>query len=189
MTVEVWKSIPGYEGIYEASSTGRVRSIPRVVIGKHYRAGRKANIARKGVVLSQSMSPAGYWTVTLSKDGKRSTRRVNILVCAAFNGASPAGMQCRHLNGDRKDNEAANLAWGTPAENQRDRIDHGTDLRGEDVATAVLTSQQAAQIIAGMPQRQSKAQFGISKTQHYRIKRGEAWAHLHAWMAEKEVVA
>ena len=184
MRHEVWKQIPGYEGLYEASNTGRVRSMDRVVIGKHYRAGRYAEINRKGVLLKQCLSPAGYWTVTLSKDGKRATWRVHMLICAAFHGEQPIGFQCRHLNGVRTDNRAENLAWGTHVENQRDRVTHGTDLRGEQVATAILTKDQAAAIIAGMPQKQSKALFGISKTQHYRIKNGEAWAHLHAWMAE-----
>lgn len=188
MSAETWKPVTGYEGLYEASAYGRIRSIDRTVRGDHFRADRFVQIQRKGKILRQSSGPRGYLLVSLSKDGFAKSRRVNVLVCDAFNGPPPNGMVCRHLDGENTNNAASNLKWGTHVENQNDRITHGTDLRGEDVSTAKLTAYQAAAIKAGMPQKLSKSMFGISKTQHYRIKRGDSWAHINAWMAQSVAV-
>ena len=54
-------------------------------------------------------------------------------------GPRPEGMECRHLNGDRKDNRIENLRWGTRAENAQDRVIHGTDSKGERSGQAKLT--------------------------------------------------
>lgn len=100
---ERWRPIPGHKG-YEASSLGRVRSVPRTL-----RDGRKAG----GVVLAQQRDRGGYLTVKLR--GRRV--RVNVAVQLAF--AGPA--EVRHLDGDQENNRPENLAWGSRVENERDK--------------------------------------------------------------------
>lgn len=86
----------------------------------------------------------GYRYVTLHP-GNRS-RKVAVLVCAAFCGVRARGQVCRHLNGDRADDRAANLVWGTPGENMKDRDEHGRTARGERNGFAKLTAVQVRAI-------------------------------------------
>lgn len=119
MIDEKWLPVPDYEGIYEVSDQGRVRSIDRVV---HDSRG----IARRiqGRIMKPSTSK--YWTVALS-DAPRPERffRVHHLVAAAFIGPRPEGAVVRHLD-DRKDNNRlTNLAYGSQGENMRDIVRNG----------------------------------------------------------------
>lgn len=108
-----WRSVVGYEGRYEVSNDGAVRSVwgsvPRPV----------RPFARKG-----------YSLASLNLKGDRTTRRVqrrvHCLMLEAFVGPCPDGMQTRHLNGNGLDNRLVNLRWGTPSENSHDKVRHGT---------------------------------------------------------------
>src|SRR4051794_38956740 len=97
MQKETWKSIAGYEGHYEVSSLGRIRT---------FRNGR-ARLADPLIKKSQVVN-SGYETVLL-----RSTKRrlVHHLVLEAFVGQRPNGCEAAHLNGDRLDNRLENLIW------------------------------------------------------------------------------
>jgi len=89
----------------------------------------------------------GYLSITRYLGGDRWQRLpVHIAVCTAFHGPRPDGLQVRHLNGVHTDNRAENLAWGTGAENQADRIIHGTDHRGERNYRTTLTESDVRQI-------------------------------------------
>lgn len=115
--MSTWKPIPGYEGYYEASDEGQVRSLDRMTVQNRWLVGR---------VLKASRVSSGYLAVTLAKDGQRTTRDVHVLVAEAFHAPkADASHVVRHLNGDKLDNRAANLRWGTGTENQIDRIRHG----------------------------------------------------------------
>jgi hypothetical protein len=109
---ENWKPIPGWGDLYEVSDLGRIRSVRRK--------------GSKGGVLKTPITTSGYPEVNLCRDGKVTHFQAHYLVVLAFHGERPSGMECRHLNGDRSDNRAANLAWGTSSENNRDRVRHGT---------------------------------------------------------------
>ncbi|MGN7959173.1 NUMOD4 motif-containing HNH endonuclease [Agrobacterium radiobacter] len=174
---EIWKTIPGYEGLYEASNLGRIRSVDRVVTTYSARAGKRVPLSRKGKVLQQDVGPHGYNLLTLSKNGNRKTKRVNRLVCAAFNGEQPSNVLACHNDGDKRNNAADNLRWGTPAENQSDRVIHGTSLRGEAVATSKLTASDVAEILESKTYG-SLINAKVSKTQYHKIKNGESWKHL-----------
>ena len=119
MTEEVWRPVFGYEGSYEVSSAGRVRSIPRSVTRSDGRV-----FTYRGQVLSLKFQHH-YWRVGLSRDGETISWFVHRLVCEAFHGQKPSGHVVRHLNGVSTDNGAFNLAWGTPAENSADMVAHG----------------------------------------------------------------
>ncbi|WP_363551462.1 NUMOD4 motif-containing HNH endonuclease [Microbacterium sp. LWH12-1.2] len=119
MTEEVWRPVFGYEGSYEVSSAGRVRSIPRSVTRSDGRV-----FTYRGQVLSLKFQHH-YWRVGLSMNGETISWCVHRLVCEAFHGQKPSGHVVRHLNGVSTDNESFNLAWGTPAENSADMVAHG----------------------------------------------------------------
>lgn len=114
--VERWLPIPGYEGSYEVSDRGRVRSLDRIVVRSDGR-----EIRCKGKVLSQGVHPKGYLGVRLC--GK--TKKVHRLVLEAFVGPCPDGMECCHNNGIPGDNKLTNLRWGTRIENAADVRRHG----------------------------------------------------------------
>jgi len=121
--MEIWLPVVGFEGIYEVSDLGRMRSLPRVVTQMIH--GRSTPRRFPGVDMKPTLNE-GYPAVTLYRDGTSVLRRVHVLVLEAFEGAPPAGMEGRHLNGDRTDPRRMNLKWGTRGENIRDAVRHGT---------------------------------------------------------------
>lgn len=108
-----WRSVPGFEGLYEVSDAGLIRSTPR--------RGTSGGLRRLRIE-----ERTGYQLVTLNRPGMQRTMRVHTIVLTAFVGPRPDGMESRHLNGVPADNRLANLAWGTHGENNRDQVAHGT---------------------------------------------------------------
>lgn len=115
-----WMAIPGWEGWYEVSDQGSVRSVDRVLVGP---SGRRRRFT--GRVLRTFTSAWGYPELKLMRHGQRSNCTVHQLVLLAFVGPRPEGLVTRHLNGDPADNRLTNLAYGTPTENMHDRTRHG----------------------------------------------------------------
>lgn len=175
MSDEVWKPIPRYPG-YEASSLGRVRSVDREVLG--LRHGREAIIKRRGVILRQR--EGRYLSVTLY--GKIPAT-VHALVCEAFHGERPDGMQAAHNDGRRRNNRADNLRWATASENNQDKRAHGTqqDQRGEKAPGAKLKSADVIDIFASIgseTQASIAKRYGVDQSTISDIKCGKNWAHL-----------
>ena len=102
--MEKWKPIPGYEGLYDVSDQGRVRS--------HYRGGR---------ILQMTKTRNGYPSVSLHKAGRQTTKAVHRLVAEVFLG--PSELHVNHKDGDKTNNRARNLEWCTHAENMTHRIE------------------------------------------------------------------
>ena len=122
MTTEQWRPVAGWEGFYEVSNQGRVRSLDRVV---QTTAGPRRYL---GKPLRTGVNRHGYPMVHLSAAGRTGkTAKVHRLVLEAFTGPGPAGMEACHNNGDRTDARLANPRWDTPSANQHDRRLHGTD--------------------------------------------------------------
>lgn len=117
--MEIWKPVVGYEGMYEVSNRGKVRSIDRT----NYRGSRL-----KGVVLTQFRTPHGYMRVGLCKFGNTRTTLVHPLVLEAFVGPRPVGSDCRHLNDKPDDNRVENLAWGSRSQNVHDSVSNGSHI-------------------------------------------------------------
>src|SRR6266576_797367 len=103
---ETWRAVIGYEGLYEVSDLGRVRSLPT---NDRWR--------RNGRILNQATHPNGYKQVGLSNAFRRKrTWTVHHLVLTAFIGPRPVGLESRHLDGNPGNNTPGNLAWGTRSE-------------------------------------------------------------------------
>lgn len=118
---EVWRSVEGYEGLYEVSDLGRVKSLARVV---HAKDGRKIHYTEK--LLRVNEDSRGYLQVCLCNHTKRKTWLVHRLVAIAFLGHPPQGMEVCHNDGTRNNNRITNLRYGTRSENTLDKYEHGT---------------------------------------------------------------
>jgi hypothetical protein len=121
IAAERWRPVVGYEGLYEVSDCGRVRSLPRRA--KLYRGTRP--------VPEKILSPYQYrgkhpYVVLCNTSGQKKLK-VHRLVLAAFVGPCPDGMYGLHWNDDRTDNRLANLRYGSLSDNMLDRKRNGND--------------------------------------------------------------
>ena len=110
---EIWKDIEGYEGRYQVSNLGRVRSVDhqRVVVPKN------TVCILKGKILKATKSSNGYMGVSLCNGSRRSTASVHRLVAKAFVSGYFDGAQVNHIDENKANNLADNLEWVTPSEN------------------------------------------------------------------------
>ena len=158
-----------------------------------YRVGRDGSVWSRRRKRWKRLRPVrnanGYQRVTLYRKRDGRTERVqeylHRLVLLTFVGPCPAGLMCRHLDGNPANNRADNLAWGTSAENSADALRHGTHLRGEDAPTAKLEAWQSLEVLWLFEHvTQNRAEIarrvGIARTSVVRILSGETWAHVLA---------
>lgn len=114
--MEVWKAIEGYEGTYEVSSHGHIRSTTRTRMVKNRYGGHNERTD-----VGQEITPVdngnGYLYVTLRKNGKRKNFYVHRLVAAAFCENEGRGDVINHKDLNKKNNHADNLEWCTQREN------------------------------------------------------------------------
>jgi hypothetical protein len=128
--------------------------------------------------------------VALHKAGRQSTHKIHRLVAEAFLGARPDGMDIRHGSTDRTDNRAANLSYGTRADNEADKVRDGVSNRGERCGTAKLTEGQVREARTafasqGLPALPDLAeQWGVSQSAIYQAVTRVRWAWLDPELAE-----
>lgn len=130
MTSEEWRPIPGYEGFYEASTHGRIRSVDRTVTTP------VGDQRRRGTILTPAPTPTGKLKVALSVGNRRRMIAVSRLVGETFLGAPPPGHCIAHIGPDQTDNAVTNLAimrnTEVPARNgRRNRAAHNTILTAD----------------------------------------------------------
>lgn len=183
---EEWRAVIGYEGSYEVSSLGRVRSCDRYVEvaasghGRTYRPGY-SRFAR-GIPIRQSLRRDGYLKVGLH-DGRGDRQPpVHRIVCEAFHGSPQSGQDAAHGDGVKTNNRADNLRWATRAENMADKVLHGTHARGDRAPSVKLDVQKVAAIRvalgAGASQRSLAREYGVSPSAINLIALGRNWAWL-----------
>ena len=168
--MEIWKDILGFEGRYEASNTGSVRSVPRPGQPRYQK------------LKAADRSNGGYGRLVLTReDGKRCNVMLHKAVLEAFGGPRPDGALVRHIDGDKTNNHIENLTWGTHKENQADRVLHGTHSRGENNPSAYLTEVQVTEIrnrrASGAPLKDLSVEFGVTLVMVSSICTGKSWAH------------
>lgn len=109
---EIWKDVFGYEGYYEVSNIGNVRSVDRCITKKNGEVQR-----RKSRIMTQRLNSDGYWVVKLSRDGVSKTVPVHTLVARAFVDGYFEGAEVNHKDCNRRNNVYTNLEWCTHKEN------------------------------------------------------------------------
>lgn len=118
--VEHWIPVIGYEGCYEVSRTGEVRSLTRSVS-----CGKGVGQILGCVLKPWPSGPNGYPTVKLSKNGIKKTHLVHQLMLTSFVGPRPPGMESCHQNDVSTDNRIENLRWDTHSQNMVDVVKNG----------------------------------------------------------------
>lgn len=172
LAAEEWRAVPGYEGLYDVSSIGRVRSLS-------FR-NRYANLP--SVRILSASKHKGYLSVQLCRGGVATRHGIHVLVLLAFVGPPPAGCECAHGNGVRDDNFLSNLRWASVSENAADRALHGTDIIGENNKQAKLKVADVVRLRAlraeGATQCDLARHFGISQSQVERIVNRHQWKNV-----------
>ena len=178
---ERWLPVVGYNGLYEVSDFGRVRSVERWVRHGHN------TMLIKSRVLRPKPAKYGHLTVTFSREGVLVTHYVHRLVLTAFVGHPPADHQACHFpDPDPSNNKLDNLVWGTAKENHRHMTIHGTKPKGESHRSAKLTEAQVKEILSRLsivPRKWGLAkilaiEFGVDSSTISHIKRGRNWKHV-----------
>lgn len=121
MIGEQWLPVVGWEGLYEVSDQGRVRSLDRVV--QTQRGPRRYT----GKILRPGINRHGYPMVQLTNASKTKSAKVHRLVLEAFVGQCPEAFEACHNNGDRSDARLTNLRWDSRTNNMLEKQVHGTD--------------------------------------------------------------
>lgn len=169
--IENWKPCPGFEDSYSVSNWGRVR---RDAPGSGTRAGR---------IKRSATDASGRKTVVLYRHRRAHPSTVHKLVALAFLGSKPSeAYEVAHENGDATDNRVENLRWSTHAENEGDKLLHGTSNRGKRNGRAKLTEQDVLAIrakVAGRPQKEVAEMFGVHQVTVSRIVRRIDWGWLN----------
>lgn len=175
MTGEIWKSIVGYEGLYEVSNLGKVRRLARTAITTQ---GAK-HLALK--ILAPFVSCKGYYVATFIKNGRTAKYSVHRLVAEAYIENPDCKPEVNHLDLDKQNNKFSNLEWATRQENAA----HATQL-GRNSAASNPTKQRklnpetVAEIKTLLNQNMLSfadiaLMFNVSRVTIAKIKQGTTW--------------
>lgn len=162
-TLEIWLPMIEHDG-YEVSNLGRIAAIKN---GERFI--RKPNAATP------------YLSVSLKKrhhDKSQTSKNIHVVVAETFLGPRPSGMVVRHMDGNRYNNAAGNLCYGTPNENVYDSVSHGT-YKGSKNGRALLDERHVILIRllldAGTSCSELARQLGVSIGTVHAIKTGRNW--------------
>lgn len=164
LLLEHWKPIPGWEDLYEVSTTGRIRRI--VASGK----------ARAGALMTGSLQSRGYRAVCLSRNNKFTRYYVHRIVCAAFLGPCPDGIEVNHIDANKLNNRLSNLEYLTHAANMKHA--HNAGIFRKNFRRKLLPHE--IQEIRASDRSLSCSvvveQYGISINTVARVRSGKAWS-------------
>lgn len=173
---EIWKNIIGFEGAYQVSNLGRVKSLDRVVV----RSESSQRLA-KGKILSLQKDRLGYIYVHLSLNGKGCKKKVHRLVCEAFCEKKANQNVVNHIDGDKTNNISKNLNWCTHQENTLHALAAGlrTDV-GENAKDNILSEQEVLDIRNNHIDSYEvlALKYGVSKSSIADIKKFRSWKWL-----------
>ena len=179
---EVWRGVKGYEGLYEVSNMGNIKSLDKI----HSRnvVGLESYLV-KGKMLKPRPTKQGYLLVALFKDGKRDDVAVHRVVGDAFvQGKTDINKTINHKNGIKWDNRAENLEWCSQMANNRHAKENGylVALKGEDNPCSKLRDRDVRRIKmamrCGMSQRSLAYIYKVGKSTIGQISTGRNWKHI-----------
>ncbi len=176
--IEIWKPVQGYEGLYEISSHGRLKSLARII-----NPGRKRSRFKPEKILKWCNSQ-GYLATYLSVDNGKKFVRAHVLMMQAFTPNPENKPEVNHKNGIRNDNRLDNLEWCTHSEN----IQHSYQVlkrvsqKGVNNGNCKLTEVDVLNIFQkrreGGSFRGIAKVFNVSKTHIQHIIHGKLWKNL-----------
>ncbi|MBN2661602.1 MAG: HNH endonuclease [Tannerellaceae bacterium] len=144
MQKEIWKDVAGYEGLYQVSNLGRVKSIPRKVTN-----GTGGEFFTKPKIMNRHKDTSGYHAIALCKNSKMKKTKLHRIIAKAFIPNPDNKPQVDHINGIRTDNRLSNLRWVTPSENNKNGYRNGNkkvfkprvNVSGKSIREATPVSQ------------------------------------------------
>lgn len=165
MTEEIYKSVVGYEGFYEVSNLGNIRSLPR---------------GKKGKVKQMKPTKQHYYNIDLCKHGEIKRWLMHRLIAIAFIPNPENKPMVNHIDGDKHNNRLDNLEWVTGSENQKHAVRIGIkSAKGIKNSSCKLTEKQVLEILENKsPYAFISEQYGVSISTVSDIKRGYSWSHL-----------
>lgn len=172
---EVWVPVLGYEGYYDVSTKGRVRSRDRLrtsTLGNPYKL--------KGRLLKICLNGRGRPVVRLYKDGLGKTITLHRIMAIAFFGEpNESEMQVNHIDGNKVNNNLNKLEWVTASENVRHAFENGLNSNcGEKNPASILTTNDVVEIrelINVLPMHELADIYGVSKSNIENIKYNRTW--------------
>lgn len=165
----MWKDICGYEGMYQVSDTGVVKSTSRIGFD-----GRNVNER----ILKPYKMPNGYMTVCLRKDGVTSRMYVHRIVCEAFIDNPDNLPVVNHKDGNKANNTAQNLEWSTYSHNNQHAIDTGLKQIGEQWYNAKLSKNDVIKILQRgkySTYENIAKEYGVTKATIRDVLTGRTW--------------
>lgn len=176
MLNEIWKNIPGYRDLYQVSVLGSIRSLI------------KWNGTEKRI-LNPGKHRDGYLSVCLYKNKKKKFYLIHTIVLETFIGSCPPGMECRHLDGNPRNNTLGNLCWGTHSDNMKDRTKHGNfnwlkpnnigELNGKAKLNNWIIRIIKQLLKQGkLSQKEISQIFNIDRSEISNINTGKRWGYL-----------
>ena len=170
MEKEIWKDVPGYEGLYQVSSFGRVRSLDRMVWGG------KAYYFKEGQIQKLQNNGNGYMYKQLKHEGTGKNFYIHRLVMMTFVGDRPKNMVICHIDGDKTNNRLDNLRYDTYSENNIDQFRH-SDKRGKLSNSDVLKVREMCR--EGYQTKEISEFFNVGKWVVQNIKNGTNYSWLN----------
>lgn len=171
----MWRPVVGYEGLYEVSHDGAVRSVARVINSSE---GKVRKYPSKPI--KPTVARNGYLRVCLCRAGHQVSASVHRLVALAF--IPGVGDVVRHMDGIKISNSASNLAWGSHEQNHADKDRHGTKLFGEKHPNAKMTGKDVVEVRAlhasGVSQLEICRRTGFGRGAVGFAVRRETWGHI-----------
>ena len=175
-----WRDIVGFEGFYQVSDRGLVKSVERTLtFVKNGKAMSRINGER---VLSGWIDKDGYTLVSLYEGSKSGTYKVHRLTASTFI-PNPDNLPCvLHLDDNPSNNEVTNLRWGTQTDNISDMMSKNRQVKGSSQGGSKLTESDVVDIWNRLKLSESQTSIAkshnISQTVVSRINRGTLWNHL-----------
>ncbi|HFJ9472606.1 TPA: NUMOD4 domain-containing protein [Bacillus paranthracis] len=169
---EIWKDIEGYEGLYQVSNLGSIKSMPN----RKYKSER---------IKSLVVSTKGYVRVCLSKNGKAKTLLVHRVVAKAFINNPDNKAQVNHINGIKTDNRKDNLEWVSLQDNNKHAHKNGliADNSGSKNGLSKLTEENVIEIRrlysnGDISQSKLAKRYGVAQSLINRIIVRKLWTHI-----------
>lgn len=173
--METWKQIKGFEGLYEVSDLGRVRSLDKISKSRSGSYRKKS-----GMIISGGINSRGYRLCLLyPAEGKRQTVYFHHLVLKAFIGEPLPGQEACHNDGNKQNNRLDNLRWDTHIKNCSDREKHGTNYKGVHNGNAKLTEDKVLEVRRlELTHSEIAKIYGISTATVSMVRTRKYWKHI-----------